>query len=540
METTELKQTAVTPELGGAADKMPAPVKKKKKRKWLKRLIIIGVIVAILAVLFSRCVAGGQQIISSAFLSAQSVRQDLTVAVSGTGTIEPIHAYRVSTLVRGEVLEAPFEEGDVVQEGDLLFRLDAKDVETTIQQQELNLKNAQLSYDNLLKNQQVKATVSGVVEKLYVEVGDSVTMGAPIADILDRGTMKLTVPFHSSEAAGLYVGQSAVVTVGGTLETISGTVDSISATDSVGPGGTLVRNVTVRVANPGVLTNTSTGSVTVGGTACAGSGTFAYNASAQVIAKSGGEIKSLNVKEGDKVSNGQVLCAFDSEGLESARLSIESAQLALQSARDTLDNYRITSTITGTVIEKNVDVGDNIDATAAGAGTSITYPAVIYDMSSLTFEMKIHELDINKIKVGQRVEITASALEGQVFTGVVDKVNINGSTVNGVTTYPVTVAVEGGGELLPGMNVSAKILVEEVKNALCIPVEAVSRGNVIMVAKEGCIDETGAVVDISKMEERTVTLGRNNDEYIEVLEGLEEGEYILISNQSSNIMDMIG
>ena len=64
METTELKQTAVTPELGGAADKMPAPVKKKKKRKWLKRLIIIGVIVAILAVLFSRCVAGGQQIIS--------------------------------------------------------------------------------------------------------------------------------------------------------------------------------------------------------------------------------------------------------------------------------------------------------------------------------------------------------------------------------------------------------------------------------------------------------------------------------------------
>ena len=147
----------------------------------------------------------------------------------------------------------------------------------------------------------------------------------------------------------------------------------------------------------------------------------------------------------------------------------------------------------------------------------------------------MHELDISKIQVGQTVEITASALEGQTFTGVVDKVNINGTTTGNMTTYPVTIVVDGApSELYPGMNVSATILVEDVGNVLCIPVDYVSRGNTVLVAGEGCLDENGNVTDLSKIETREVTLGRSNDEYIEILSGLEEGETVLMENQASN------
>src|SRR5699024_12116948 len=67
------------------------------------------------------------------------------------------------------------------------------------------------------------------------------------------------------------------------------------------------------------------------------------------------------------------------------------------------------------------------------------------------------------------VEITADALEDQVFEGVVDKVSINGTTTNGFTNYPVTIIIEDYGDLKPGMNVSAEIIGEEIPNALCIP-----------------------------------------------------------------------
>lgn len=111
--------------------------------------------------------------------------------------------------------------------------------------------------------------------------------------------------------------------------------------------------------------------------------------------------------------------------------------------------------------------------------------------------------------VGQTVEITADALEGQTFSGVVDKVSINGTTAGGATSYPVTIIIENYGELKPGMNVSATIQGDMVPNALCIPVDAVNRGNTVLVPGPGAMNaDNTAVIDASKLESREVTLAR--------------------------------
>ena len=161
--------------------------------------------------------------------------------------------------------------------------------------------------------------------------------------------------------------------------------------------------------------------------------------------------------------------------------------------------------------------------------------------SQLTFDMDISEQDISQIRVGQQVEITADALDGQSFTGVVDKININGTTTSGNTTYPVTVLVDGSPEeLYPGMNVSARVIVEEAGNVLTLPVEAVERGNTVLVALPGCLDEDGSIADITATESRQVTLGRNDDNYIEILDGLEEGDVVLaLSPQGSSLMSAV-
>ena len=524
MEATQVKpETTVAPP-EGPGKKSPQLTPPKKKRKWVKRLIILLVIVALLVLALSRCMSAGTQVLSSAYLPYTAAMHDMTVAVSGTGTIEPIQSYKVTTLVSGEILEAPFEEGQTVHKGDVLFRIDASDVENNIEQLQLNVQSAQLALNDLLKTQSdnqkdrnVKADDAGVITELHVDRGDSVTVGTVIADVLDRDHMKLKVPFHSADASGFYVGQAATVTVNGTAE----------------------------VNNPGVLSETSQGTASVGGAACASGSSFTYASSSQITAKAAGDLDVLNVKEGDRVSKGQVIGVISEADLETqienARIALENAQLSLKNAQEKLEDYTITSTIDGEVIEKNLDVGDNISG-LSNSGASVTYPAIIYDRSELTFDMDVDEKDISKIQVGQKVEITAGALDDQSFTGVVDKININGTTTSGHTSYPVTVKVEGSPEALyPGMNVSAKIIVEEVGSVLALPVEAVERGNTVLVAKEGCLDENGVIKDLSAAEERQVTLGRNDDEYIEIVDGLEEGEVVLaLSPQGSSLMSAMG
>ncbi len=552
MEATQTKSAETAAPSSQPVKEVPKFKAPKKKRKWVKRLVIILVAVALIVFLFSRCMGAGQQIISSAYLPYTAEVRDMTVSVSGTGTIEPLQAYKVTTLVSGEILEAPFEEGQTVQKGDVLFRIDARDLESNIEQLQLNVRSAQLALDDLLKTQSdnqkdrnVKAEDAGIITKLYVDQGDSVTVGTVVADVLDRDHMKLKVPFHSADAQSFYIGQAATVSVTGTAETISGTVDEIAATDEVGPGGTLVRQVTILVNNPGVLSDASQGSASVNGTACASGGTFAYASTGQITAKAAGDLDTLSVKEGDRVSEGQVIGVISEADLETqienARISLENAQLSLQNAQEKLEDYTITSTITGEVIEKNLDVGDNISGMSS-SGSTVTYPAVIYDRSQLTFDMAIDERDISKIQVGQKVEITADALDSQSFTGVVDKVNINGTTVNGNTSYPVTVKVDGAPEeLYPGMNVSAKIIVEEAGSVLTLPVEAVERGDTVLVALPGCLDENGLIANLSATEQRQVTLGRNDDNYIEIVDGLEEGDVVVaLSPQGSSIMSAMG
>ena len=552
MEATQSKPTETAAPSVQPVKEPPKFKAPKKKRKWVRRLIILLVIVALIVFLLARCVGAGQQFISSAYLPYTAETRNMTVSVSGTGTIEPIQSYKVTTLISGEILEAPFEEGQTVQKGDVLFRIDARDVESNIEQLQLNVRSAQLALDDLLetqsdnqKDRNVEAEDAGIITKLYVERGDTVTVGAPIADVLDRDHMKLKVPFHSADAQSFSIGQTATVGVTGTAETLTGTVDEIAATDEVGPGGTLVRQVTILVNNPGVLTDTTQGSASVGGIACASGGTFTYASSAQITAKAAGDLDTLSIKEGDRVYEGQIVGVISEADLdtqiENAQIALENAQLSLKNAQDKLEDYTITSTITGEVIEKNLDVGDNISGVTAN-GTTVTYPAVIYDRSQLTFDMDIDERDISKIQAGQKVEITASALEGQSFTGVVDKVNINGTTVNGNTSYPVTILVDGAPEeLYPGMNVSAKIIVEEAGDVLTLPVEAVERGNTVLVALPGCLDENGAISNLSATEQRQVTLGRNDDNYIEIVDGLEEGDIVLaLSPQGSSIMSAMG
>ena len=539
METTQtVPESNLTP---AAPETEPAPLwtGPKKRRKWIKLVLVIAAVLALLFWIVVRPMLGGTAAVSGAYQTAQVQRQDLTVSVSGSGTVTPIESYQVSALVTGEILESPFEDGDQVEKDQLLYRIDPGSAQTALQQAQLSVQQAQMNYDTLASSLQVKAIGGGVVQTLHVQEGDLVSAGTAIADITDTSTMTLTVPFQAGDAAHISAGQTAQVTLSGTLETLTGTVESVASADQVGNGGALVRQVKIRLTNPGALTDATTATARVGNYACAAGGTLSPRLRQTITAAASGEITSLNVSVGSRVSAGAVLATIGGESAENsladAALAVQNAQLSLQSAQEALDSYTITSPISGTVIEKNLKAGDQLNGGDSGA------MAVIYDLSQLELQMDVSELDIGQIQPGQTVEITAEALPGQTFTGVVEKVSVNGTTTDGFTTYPVTILLSEYGDLNPGMNVSADIIVERSENALCVPAEAVNSDGTVLVAGEGAFAEGGVTIaDPSKIESRPVTLGRGSQDYVEITSGLEEGETVLLPIQSTGGMPSDG
>ena len=531
METTQTVPESNLTTAGPETEPAPLWTGPKKRRKWIKRVLVIAAVLALLFWIVVRPMLGGTAAVSGAYQTAQVQRQDLTVSVSGSGTVTPIESYQVSALVTGEILESPFEDGDQVEQDQLLYRIDPGSAQTALQQAQLSVQQAQMNYDTLASSLQVKAIGGGVVQTLHVQEGDLVSAGTAIADITDTASMTLTVPFQSADAANISVGQAAQVTLSGTLETLPGTVESVASADQVGNGGALVRQVKIRLTNPGALTETTSATARVGTYACAAGGTLSPQLRQTITAAASGEITNLNVSVGSRVSAGAVLAAIGGESAENsladAALAVQNAQLSLQSAQEALDSYTITSPISGTVIEKNLKAGDQLNGGDSGA------MAVIYDLSQLELQMDVSELDIGQIQPGQTVEITAEALPGQTFTGVVEKVSVNGTTTDGFTTYPVTILLSEYGDLNPGMNVSADIIVERSENVLCVPAAAVNSDGTVLVAGEGAFAEDGVTIaDPSKIESRPATLGRGNQDFVEITSGLEEGETVLLPIQS--------
>lgn len=122
----------------------------------------------------------------------------------------------------------------------------------------------------------------------------------------------------------------------------------------------------------------------------------------------------------------------------------------------------------------------------------------------MTLEMSVDELDVGDVAVGQQVEITADAIEDETFYGTVTNVSLQGSYSNGVTNYPVTVTLEETGDLRPGMNVDAKIILDSSSDALVIPAGALMRGNRVYVKDtDGTSSETEAAAETADAASQT-------------------------------------
>lgn len=512
-------QEAQTPE-AAAAGKGPVPFL-KKNWKWLVPVLCVAVAGGVFLL---RPRQAKPASVDASYTEAAPERRDVTNTLSGTGTLNPANTYTVKSLVEGKVLTGTIEEGDIVEESNVLYTIDSSDASTNFEKAEIAMQQAQRSYDKVVDRQYVRAEVAGVVSSLKVTKGDEVTSGQEVAVIRDSSRMLLTLEFPAADAANFSVGQSAAVTLDGTFEQLDGTVTSVSGTDALSAGNLLTRTVTITVKNAGGLTTAQAATASINGVSSIGSATFAYQAERTLTAQAAGTVTSINVQEGSEVAKDDIILGLSgddlTESIQSASESLRSAEISMQNLQDAMNNYTITAPISGTIIEKDAKVGD-----AVKAGDTL---CIVYDLSYLEMRINVDELQISSISVGQKVQITADAVPDKTYVGTVTRVSMKGTSNGGTTTYPVTIRIDDTDGLRPGMNANAEIVVAEANNALVVPNAAVVRGSYVLVTK----DSPSAANADTAMEAPEgfvyvpVKTGVSDDDYTQIVSGIQEGDTI--------------
>ena len=510
---------AQTPE-AAAAGKGPVPFL-KKNWKWLVPVLCVAVAGGVFLL---RPQQAKPASVDASYTEAAPERRDVTNTLSGTGTLNPANTYTVKSLVDGKVLTGTIEEGDIVEESNVLYTIDSSDASTNFEKAEIAMQQAQRSYDKVVDRQYVRAEVAGVVSSLKVTKGDEVTSGQEVAVIRDSSKMLLTLEFPAADAANFSVGQSAAVTLDGTFEQLDGTVTSVSGTDALSAGNLLTRTVTITVKNAGGLTTAQAATASINGVSSIGSATFAYQAERTLTAQASGTVTSINVQEGSEVAKDDIILGLSgddlTESIQSASESLRSAEISMQNLQDAMNNYTITAPISGTIIEKDAKVGD-----AVKAGDTL---CIVYDLSYLEMSINVDELQISSITVGQKVQITADAVPDKTYVGTVTRVSMKGASNSGTTTYPVTIRIDDTDGLRPGMNANAEIVVAEANNALVVPNAAVVRGSYVLVTK----DSPSAANADTTMEAPEgfvyvpVKIGVSDDDYTQIVSGIQEGDTI--------------
>jgi len=215
----------------------------------------------------------------------------------------------------------------------------------------------------------------------------------------------------------------------------------------------------------------------------------------------------------------------------SAKRRYELQLKQLKDLETQLDSCIIRATMPGLVAyggaNENYYSSRYYEGITTGATLKVGQPIItIPDMSNLGVEVNIHESNIKKVGLDQKVYITAESVPDRVLSGRISKLAVlpdsNASRYNpSLKVYPATIEIEGTHDFLkPGMTAKVEIIVEELNDVVYVPVQSVFVENEehFLFIKEG-----------GSYEKRRVEVGLHNDEFIEVASGLDEAQEVLLT-----------
>jgi len=530
--------------------------KKQRKRRLVRNVLIV---IAVIAVILVTAVILLRKNVEKRFATAAAEVQAHTVTtgtihttVSGSGVLAEEDLEQISIPTGVEITEVTVKAGDNVKTGDLLATVDMATVMTTLSDLQKQMKD--LDDDiNAAKGETVSSTilagVSGRVKRIFaqkdMDVSSCMAQNGALAVLSLDGHMAVdlaTDKLHKDDTVTVLRADGTTVLTGEVASAAGGKA-TVLVTDN-GPqfdeevtvsleDGTLIGKGKLYIHNPLAVTGYAgtISSILAKENASVGpwSGMFSlkntsFSANYDSMLRERAELeedllKLLTIyRDGALMSPMDALVSsvqFDEEATDAAAAASASAASSAYASY-----YGTAAATTATATET-----EEVDGTAV---------LKLYPNVRMSITIGIDETDILALKEGQQAEVEVSSVSEELFTGTVTEINKVADTSTGVTQYSAEVTLDKAEGMLAGMTASVDVRIEGVENALIIPVEALHQTSAISYVYTSYDEETkqyGGMVE--------VTTGMQNDNYVEILSGLNAGDVVYYTEQE-NFFAMLG
>ena len=215
--------------------------------------------------------------------------------------------------------------------------------------------------------------------------------------------------------------------------------------------------------------------------------------------------------------------SVDTSKLRQAQAQVAQNQASLKQLEEQLSYTTVTSPMDGTILSRDVEIGDAVSSILV-LGSTATLVMTVGDTSQVYVQGKVDESDIGKVYLGQSARIKVESFKDKTFLGKVTRIAPLGVEKDNVTTFEVRVSIDNpGGELKANMTANAEILLEEHKNVLTVPEQAVLYDK-----------DRNASVEVPDPKEKKgrrvvpIKAGISNGTKTEVLAGLKPGDTVIL------------
>ena len=494
---------------------------KKQRRRRVVRTVVL--VIAVIAVILVLLVLSLRRSVEQRFAAAEKEVLTYEVApgtihalVSGSGLLEQEDTEKITVPAGVSVDEVIAEAGDPVQTGDLLAKVDMASVMNALSQTQEQLKTLDKrireAKDDTAANR-ITAGVSGRLKKVFAEPGDDVaacmTEHGALAvisldgyltaqldqDGLNRGDTLRVVRQDGSELTG-------------TVEESRGGVTTVLISDN---GPTLEETVTIYNQDGTQL----------------GQSTLSIHSPLAVTGYAG-TVQRVSARENAQLSAGSVLFTLtDTRTSANYDALLRQREEAEETLLDLLTLYRdggLLAPWDGLVSAVSYDetlVSDKLE----------TNILTLYPQKKMSVTISVDETDILSLKEGQTASLSVSSVSEDPFTGTVAEIRKTADTSTGVTQYAARIELDRAEGMLAGMTASVDIQIQGTENALIIPVDALHQNSASYYVY------TAYNPDTHRYEGRTeVTIGMQNDDYVEITSGLSAGDTVCYTKSSQMTM----
>ncbi len=397
--------------------------------------------------------------------SKDSIKREMVYA----GQISPSQSVSVTSKMAGKVLETHFEVGDKVKEGDVLFTLDRRDIENQIKQLQSQL---QVSKQGVVTARNSVETVTGG------QYESQITQLETTIENAKKQVENAELALSSAETA------------------------LNSAEDNY--------NRIKQLYDSGVVSKAEYDNAEL---------TLNQRRTAYDQAKVGVSSAQLSLTQAEsslQISSGKIVEENTTKaelGVEQAAISASSVQTQIDIARSTLQDLTIKAPMDGVVATKQIKAFEMASPQVAAY--------TIVDIDSVIAKVKVSEKIINKIALGQTIDVYINALSDQPFVGNVTSIS---PVADQTSTFPIEISIPNpNGDIKAGMFAETRFLYEQSQDTIVLPRNAVLEDEI----------ERYVYINDGEYAKRTaVTTGIDNGEYIEILSGINLNDEVVTKGQT--------